>query len=539
MVSRAAEMAQVSAKGGFNLFWGLAASTIVSAVGVILVARLLSQPEFGIVAIALMAPTLISLFRDWGVNSAITRYTAQYAAENKMADTRRIFAAGLLFELVLGGSLSLASFLLSGFLATSVFHRPDIAPLIQVASFTVLGGALLTAAQSAFIGHERMELNSIVMVCRSVLKTVLAPLLIILGFGAFGAILGSTMAVLAAGLISIVIFYLAVYRKLQRLNDEKLEIAQSVKTMFRYGLPLSLSAILGGFLAQFYSFLMAIYCTDLLIGNYQVAVNFAVLITFFATPIATVLFPAFSKLNPLKEKEAVRNVFQFSVKYAALLVVPATALVMALSQPAVSTIFGEKYADAPIFLALYSIIYLYSAFGSLSLGNLLNGIGKTDVNLKLTIITLAAGLPLSLLLIPKLGIIGLIATTLIAGIPSLITGLWWIRKRLTVTVDWTSSAKILLASTIAAAATYTLTSQLPTPDWAKLIIGTATFLTICTTTTPLIGAINKTDVQNLREMVKELGPLSYVLTIPLHTMEKLAPNPQNQTVPNPDPAMTP
>jgi O-antigen/teichoic acid export membrane protein len=305
--------------------------------------------------------------------------------------------------------------------------------------------------------------------------------------------------------------------------------------MFKYGLPLSLSAILSGFLAQFFNFLMAIYCTDLLIGNYQVAVNFAVLITFFATPIATVLFPAFSKLNPLEEKEAVRNVFQFSVKYAALLVVPATAIIMALSQPVVSTIFGEKYADAPLFLALYSIIYLYSAFGSLSLGNLLNGIGKTDVNLKLTIINFAVGLPLSLLLIPKLGIIGLIATTLIAGIPSLITGLWWIRKRLTVTVDWASSAKILLASAIAAAATYTVTSQLPTPDWAKLIIGTAVFLTICVTTTPLIGAINKTDVYNLREMLRELGPLSHIFDLPLNTIEKLAPNPPENPPSQPPP----
>jgi len=51
-VSKAIRMAKVSAKGRFNLFWGLATSTIIPAVGVILVARLLSPPEYGIVAIA-------------------------------------------------------------------------------------------------------------------------------------------------------------------------------------------------------------------------------------------------------------------------------------------------------------------------------------------------------------------------------------------------------------------------------------------------------------------------------------------------------
>ena len=63
-MSKAISMARASAKGGFNLFWSLAASTIISAIGVILAARLLSQPEYGIVTIALTAPNLIMVFRD-------------------------------------------------------------------------------------------------------------------------------------------------------------------------------------------------------------------------------------------------------------------------------------------------------------------------------------------------------------------------------------------------------------------------------------------------------------------------------------------
>ena len=76
-MSKGAEMAKVSAKGGFHLFWGLATSTIISAVGVILVARLLSPSEYGIVTISLTAPNLIMIFRDWGVNAAMWRNTTQ------------------------------------------------------------------------------------------------------------------------------------------------------------------------------------------------------------------------------------------------------------------------------------------------------------------------------------------------------------------------------------------------------------------------------------------------------------------------------
>jgi len=352
------------------------------------------------------------------------------------------------------------------------------------------------------------------------------PLLVVLDFKVFGATLGSTVAFLIAGLISILILYLALYKNLQRLDDAKLNILETVKTMLKYGLPLSISAILSGFLVQFYNFLMAIYCTDLLIGNYQVAANFAILITFFATPIVTVLFPAFSKLNPKKDTETLRNVFQFSVKFAALLVVPAAAAVIALSQPAISTLFGEEYTYAPLYLTLLAINYLYSAFGNLSLGTLINGQGKTKFNLKLTLITAAIGFPLSLLLIPRFGIIGLIATVLTAGIPSLIIGLWYIKKHFKATIDWVSSSKILSASAFAATITYIIISQLSLASWIRLIIGATAFLIAYTTTALLIGAVNKADIQNLKEMLNELGPISHMLKPLLDIIEKLAPHNQ-------------
>jgi O-antigen/teichoic acid export membrane protein len=513
-------MARVSAKGGFNLFWSLAASTIISAVGIILVARLLSPPEYGIVTIVLIAPNLISIFQDWGMSPAIIKYIAQYNSENKPANIKNTLLAGLIVEIVSGFSLSVVSFLMSGFFATNVFHRPDIKPLIQIASFTILAGALLAAAQSAFTGTERMGLTGITLILQSCLNAVLMPSLIILGYGSLGAILATTMAVLIAGLISVLIL-LRLYKKLQKQDGDRLKIIENIKTMFKYGLPLSISGIISGFLAQFYNFLIAIYATDLMIGNYSVATNFVVLIAFFATPISTVLLPAFSKLDSQKERETLRNVFQFSVKYAALLVVPAATAIIALSQPAISTLFGEKYSEAPLFLALIAISYLYSAFGSLSIGNLINSQGKTKVNLLLTLVTSAIGLPLSLLLIPRFGIIGLIITTLTAGIPSLILSLHWIKTCFSATVDWVSSTKILLGSATAAAITYIILIQLSFSSWIKLIVGGTIFLFAYLTITISTRAVNRPDISNLRGMLSELGPLRPLFDFLLNIIEKL------------------
>ncbi|TRZ50480.1 MAG: hypothetical protein D4S01_06635 [Dehalococcoidia bacterium] len=112
-MSEAIRMARVSVKGGFNLFYGLIISTIISALGIIFLARLLSPSEIGILAIAVVAPNLFAILRDWGINSAMTKYTAQYRSENKTAHVNSIMVSVLLFELVIGVSLSFISFLLS------------------------------------------------------------------------------------------------------------------------------------------------------------------------------------------------------------------------------------------------------------------------------------------------------------------------------------------------------------------------------------------------------------------------------------------
>jgi O-antigen/teichoic acid export membrane protein len=138
-------MAKASARGGFNLFWGLAASTVISAVGVIVIARLLSPSEYGLVMVASMALGLVTLFRDWGVNSAMIKYTAQYRSENKASEVKSLLVAGLSFELISGFFLSLILFFLAGFIAANIFNRPETTPLIHVASFTIFAGALLTA----------------------------------------------------------------------------------------------------------------------------------------------------------------------------------------------------------------------------------------------------------------------------------------------------------------------------------------------------------------------------------------------------------
>ncbi len=520
-MSKSLSLAKVSAKGGFNLFWGTAISSIITSVGIIIIARLLSASDYGIYSIVLIAPNLINIFRDLGIDQSTIRYTAKYNQEKQKNNIKTVLAAATTFEIIFGTILSLTTYLLSDFIGNNILNRPNIVPLIQLVSLTILADALLKTAQSAFTGLEKMKYHSLNLIIHSIFKTGIMAFFVIFGFGLYGAIIGYTTASLLTGIIAILLFYTKIYKQLQNQKTTKEEIVTKLKTMFRYGLPLSAATILGGFQGQIYTFLIAIYTTDHLIGNFHVATNFAVLIGFFVTPVIIILFPTFSKINAQKEPETIKTVFQSSVKYASLLIIPATFAVMALAQPGVSTIFGEKYQFTPLYLTLYVIMYLYTALGFLSAGNLINSQGKTNLTLKLATISFTLGIILSLALIPTFGILGLIASHLIAGIPSLTISLWWIKKHYKATVDWKSSTKILTASAIAAIPTYIISTQLTLTNWITLILGAAIYLIIYMITAPLIGAINKKDIQNLQETLEGFGPLSHLLKIPLNLIERL------------------
>ncbi len=317
-------------------------------------------------------------------------------------------------------------------------------------------------------------------------------------------------------------FILLLYRKIPKPFSHKLELREYTKEMLKYGLPISLLTIISGFVAQFYVMLLPIFYADnSLIGNYYAALNFVVLISFFSMPITAMLFPAFSKLDIKKDRAALKDVFQFSVKYSALIVVPVAALVMCLSGPAVATLFGDSYSSAPLFLSLLSISYLFTATGNLSIGNIINSQGQTKLNLKFTLLTAVIGFPMGYILIMTYGVFGLIFTTIAAGVPSLILSLIWIKKHYDLTVDWVSSAKILACSAITAIFTYLFVGFTSFSSVIELFIGAIFYVIVLIAAIMLTKTLSITDLNSLRAMTAGLGPISKIVTFALDIFEKL------------------
>ena len=545
-MEKAFKMGKSSAVGSFRLFIGVAVSTVIMSIGTVILTRVLPADDYGLYTLAMSPGIMMMLFRDWGVNSAITKQVASLRAAGKEAETCDVVLSGMTFEVVTGGALSVLCFLLAGPFAT-LLGRPGIAPYISVMSATILAGSLLVSAQSSFVGYESMGLHSFTVICQALAKTAVAPVLVLLGYGIFGAVVGYTFSFIVGGTIGVTALYFFVYRPIskKRQRTGQRHTIETLKPMLGYGVPLSISTIIYGLLTQFYVFTMANFIPNSVqgnsvIGNYNAALNFAVLLTFLTVPISTVLFPVFAKLNPQSDRELVKSVFAASVKYASILLIPATMMVMALSMPIVNTLFGEKYSYAPIFLALYVINALYAAAGSLSLNSFLSGLGETKMMMMQAFITAPIGLLLALVSIPlfqnTLGlagpVFGVILAINLATVPAITWGLHWINKRFGAKADFKSSAKILIASTFAAALSFLTTMFLHDPlthlttrttfeALIQLAIGTAVFLAVYVSTAPLIGAVTQSDITTLRTLLAELGPIAKIADFPLDAAEKI------------------
>ncbi len=540
-MDKALEMGKSSATGSFHLMIGVAGSTVIMSIGTLILAALLDKNQLGLYGTALIPSSMINFFRDWGVNSAMIQQIASLRDAGRDSEIHDVIHAGILFEVITGIALSLICFAVAWPLALilSPENASELSLYIAIMSLSIFAGAILSAASSIFVGYEKMKLNSFTQIFQAVVKTALGPLLIVLGFGVFGAVYAAAGSFIAGGVAGILIAYFGFYLPLHRVKVGKCNLMKTLKPMLKYGIPLTVSGIVIGVLPQVFAFMMVIYAGISMMSNYFVAVYFSVLLTFISFPVATALFPVFSKMNPEKEPELVKTVYASSVKYTAVLLVPATMALITLATPIVHTLFREptglpKYPFAPLFLALSSIINLYILIGNISLGTFQTGIGKTGQVMKQSLLSLAVGLPLAYLMVAyfyslgganaelsaSLAVIGGIFGNLIASTPGMVWGLYWSWKNYRVKADFHVSAKIFAASLIASVTSYFSISLLNLPYWMLLAIGFVVFLVVYLASAPIIGAVNQTDLDNLKAMFSGLGIVSKLLDVPLLFMKK-------------------
>jgi len=488
------QIAKQSVRGGYYLFVGNTSSTAILAVSSMIIARLLGPADYGLFSLSIVIPSLFIGLIDFGIGSAVIRFSAKLRAEGREEKAQSFVKISLFFELTVGIATFVLCFAFADSLATYLINRSEASPYVKLSSLLILFQTLFNMLNSAFIGFDIMEKSAIMMIIRALTKLVLSPLLIVLGFGVLGALTGHFSCYIIAVAVGSVILI----SKLHRCkNDYPNNILDNLKSMLKYGIPLYASNILGLFAYQYQSITMAFFSSNTEIGNFQVATLFSSAMTILIYP-TTALFPAFSKLK--KEGRNLSQFFKRSVKYTAILLIPATMVIVVMSKDLVFTFFGSDYGLAPSFVSLYILPNLYAGFGSVVLVFLFNGIGRTDIVLKSNIVNLLVFIPLAPLLTAKYNITGLIVAFLISNSCSLAYSLLTAIKKVKVHLDIISSAKIYFASTVSVLPLMLFIIFSPFSKIPNIIFGVLIFCLIYLTLLPVTGILNATDLKIFEQM---------------------------------------
>jgi len=199
---------------------------------------------------------------------------------------------------------------------------------------------------------------------------------------------------------------------------------------------------------------------------------------------------------------------------------------VALSQPLIGVMFGEAYSLASLFLVLVSVVSLFCGLGSLSMGSLLSSQGETKAILKIGLLTMAVGIPLSLILIPYFRVLGFILNSLIAQAVGTFLYIHWTHKLFKFKMWIGQSARTFIAAFTMGGIVWVTSVMLRlwvgfSSDAILLgvgfLVGFFSYLLLL----PLIGAIDSMELENLNDIFGKSGPFKPIINMLFATMKRL------------------
>jgi len=463
------KVAQDSARGSFFLISGTALATVILAIGTITVTNLLGPEQYGEYVLALTIPSLLVLFTDLGINLGITKFTATLNAKGETRRVKRIIQISLLLKAIVGTALFLVSYMFADQFA-ALQSRPELAFYIRVGSFSILFQAIFATAASAFVGLDKTEYQAITTNIQATAKTALSIALVLAGYGVVGATLGYTTSNLAGAISGTALLFLILRRK-QGL-DKGYQFRDEIGNLMRYGLPLYISLLFTSFIPPYQNLILGQFVATAEVGNYKAAANFGTLLATISIPISTMLLPAFAKLDSSTEGK-IKTFFKLANKYTTALIIPLMALLIVFSSEIIKIVYGPTFQTAPMYLALYCLIYLLLGIGYLTLSCFYNGLGQTATTLRINVIAFVTILFLSPVATMFYGVAGLIAAWLTGTTAGNIYSVYVAKKRFKLDFDTGSLIKIYLVSAMSVIPTLLVFTTI------KLYInpGIASFLT--------------------------------------------------------------
>ncbi len=369
---------------------------IFATITLIILARLLTPSDFGIVAIATVFISLMDRFTDLGVSSAVIQ---------KKGDIENLLKTGFTIRFTLSFFLFILTFLAAP-LWGNFYGDKAITQVVRVISIMLVIDSFKFFPTTKLVKRLDFKLVAFAELIGRISYSLVAIILALSGFSYWSIVYGR----IVQAIIEPVILFIYSPWKLSLSFDVAI-----ARELFGFGKYVFYAGFMGFIIVNLDNAVIGKVIGMSALGYYSIAYRWATLTTSELSRITSqVMFPTYSSINTdlVKLKRAYLN----TLKYTSMLSVPAAFGVLAVAPEFVITVLGEKWAPAILPLRILCVLSLVGAF-SVSNGGLYLSIGKPKIPAYLNLIRLSA---LVIFIVPIAKLYGIVGVALLLSIVSMV-----------------------------------------------------------------------------------------------------------------------
>lgn len=363
-------------------------------IGIIL-ARLLSPREFGLVGMTTIFIAISQSFIDSGFTQALIR---------KQNCTQADFSTVFFFNLALGILFFFVLFF-SAPIISSFFNEPQLTLIVQVLALGLIINALTIVQRARLTKEINFKLQTKISIIATIISGIIGIWMAYTGYGVWSLVIKTLTGFVFTSLL------------LWLWNKWKPSLVfskDSFKQMFSFGSKLLISGLIDTTYRNIYLLMIGKFFSATELGYYTRADQFSNLPSKNITGvIQRVSFPVLSSIQD--DIPQLKAAYQKLIKSTMLITFILMFGMAAIAKPLVLTLIGVKWLPSVIYLQLLCFVGMFYPLHALNL-NMLNVQGRSDLFLKLEIIKKLLAVPIIIISIfygIKILILGMILLNLI------------------------------------------------------------------------------------------------------------------------------
>lgn len=348
-------------------FWSAADAIlgqgITFVIGIVL-ARLLSPEEYGMIGICLIFTTILNGIVDSGFSNAIIR---KKEATNE--DYNTMFIINMVVSIVLYALLYFSAPLISS------FFQMELTSIVRVIGLVLIINGLSLTQQTNLTKKIDFKTKTKASIVSAILSGVIGIGMAYSGFGVWA---------LVAQLLSKQIVYTIALWILNRWIPNFHFSIESFKYMWGFGWKLLVSGLLNNIWNQLYQVVVGKFYNAATLGQYTRGREYANIFSANITSIVQrVTYPVLAEVQD--EKERMVSAYRKVIKVTMFVTCVCMISLGAVAEPLIYCLIGEKWHQAATFLPLICISMSLYPLHAINL-NMLQVQGRSDIFLYLEIV---------------------------------------------------------------------------------------------------------------------------------------------------------